>query len=94
MALPSDIDLPALPELERYLAGFDAQPTVVLDWTGVDYCCVGGITLVIQAARRHQLAGGSLRITNACGIIARLLEVLDAAELVAPTSVAQHEILR
>jgi anti-anti-sigma factor len=84
MALPSEIDVSDVPELERYLAEFAAPSDVVLDWAGVDFCCVAGIATVIRAAERHRAHGGSLTVANARPVIVRVVELLGASELLEP----------
>ncbi|MBO2465080.1 STAS domain-containing protein [Actinomadura violacea] len=91
IALSGELDIASAPSLRERLrvALIDAGPHVVIDLSGVTFCDVSGLALLI-GARRRTGPGGTLVLAGARPQLVRLLHVtgLDRAFAVRRAGIA------
>ena len=84
LTVAGELDLASAPELRRRLAALtDARGPlqVQVDASGLSFVDVAGLDVLLDAAAALRRAGGSLRITRASRVMARLVELLGLESL-------------
>jgi anti-anti-sigma factor len=76
-----EIDLETCAELSAALATLDGSRNVSLDLGDVSYIDSTGLRVLLTARDAAERAGGSLRIATSSNIVARLIEITGANEL-------------
>jgi anti-anti-sigma factor len=76
-----EIDLETCAELSAALATLDGSREVSLDLGDVSYIDSTGLRVLLTARDAAEKAGGSLRISTSSNIVARLIEITGANEL-------------
>ena len=76
-----EIDLETSAELGTALAGLDAESSVSLDLGAVTYIDSTGLRVLLTARDAASQAGGNLRVSATSSIVARLIEITGATEL-------------
>jgi anti-sigma B factor antagonist len=72
---PRELDPATAPELEAELAAVEADADVVLDFAGVEFCDSSGLRVLVDAYKRLDDAGGSLRVVHVRPNVRRVFEV-------------------
>jgi anti-anti-sigma factor len=76
-----EIDLDTSSELHAVLAGLDATGNVSLDLGDVSYIDSTGLRVLLTARDAAAQAGGNLRVSTMSSIVARLIEITGASDL-------------
>jgi anti-anti-sigma factor len=76
-----EIDLETCAELSAALATLDGSRNVSLDLGDVSYIDSTGLRVLLTARDAAEKAGGSLRVSTSSNIVARLIEITGANEL-------------
>ena len=76
-----EIDLETCVELSAALATLDGSRTVSLDLGDVSYIDSTGLRVLLMARDAAEKAGGTLRVSTTSHIVARLIEITGADEL-------------
>jgi anti-anti-sigma factor len=76
-----EIDLETSAELRNVLAGLDAERNVSLDLGNVTYIDSTGLRVLLTARDAATEAGAVLRVSATSSIVARLIEITGASEL-------------
>jgi anti-anti-sigma factor len=76
-----EIDLETCVELSTTLATLDGPRNVTLDLGDVSYIDSTGLRVLLTARDAAEKAGGSLRVSTTSHIVARLIEITGAREL-------------
>ena len=78
-----EIDLESCAELSAALATLDGERNIALDLGGVSYIDSTGLRVLLTARDTAEKAGGSLRVSTTSNIVARLIEITGATDLLA-----------
>jgi anti-anti-sigma factor len=76
-----EIDLESSGELTAVLAGLESSGTVDVDLAGVSYIDSTGLRSLLAARDAAAAEGGTLRVSATSSIVARLIEITGANEL-------------
>ena len=76
-----EIDLDTSAELSAVLADLDADSNVSLDLGDVTYIDSTGLRVLLTARDAATQAGGGLRVSATSSIVARLIEITGASDL-------------
>jgi anti-anti-sigma factor len=76
-----EIDLETSAELSAVLADLDADSNVSLDLGDVTYIDSTGLRVLLTARDAATEAGGGLRVSATSSIVARLIEITGASDL-------------
>lgn len=76
-----EIDVGSSGDFDTFLCGFDPASHLRLDMSGVTFCDSSGLRVLIEAAMRHEHAGGSFRISETSPIVSRLLQITSLTHL-------------
>jgi anti-anti-sigma factor len=78
-----EIDLETCVELSTALAALDGSRNVTIDLGDVSYIDSTGLRVLLTARDAAEKAGGRLRISTTSNIVARLIEITGAKDLLA-----------
>ncbi len=76
-----EVDLETSVQLKAALVDLESGSTVTLDLGGVTYIDSTGLRVLLTARDAAAEAGGSLRVSATSSIVARLIEITGASEL-------------
>jgi anti-anti-sigma factor len=78
---PIEIDALSCAALERQLVSCDPRQETVIDFADVRFCDSSGIRVLLVHARRHEMAGGTLRLENLAPHVVELFQVTGVDKL-------------
>jgi anti-sigma B factor antagonist len=81
VTVSGEIDLESCVDLRAALATLDGSGNVLLDLGDVSYIDSTGLRVLLTARDAAEKAGGSLRVATTSNIVARLIEITGADEL-------------
>ena len=76
-----ELDTHTAPQLAHYLEDLDPSSPLELDLSATSFISSAGLSAILNAQRRHEEHGGSLRVAAADANIARTIELSGLAEL-------------
>jgi anti-anti-sigma factor len=82
VTVQGDIDLDTSGDLAAALAGLDAPGGVDVDLSAVTYMDSTGLRVLLSARDAAVETGATLRVSAASSIVARLIEITGASELI------------
>jgi anti-anti-sigma factor len=86
VALIGEIDISNVADAETTLCDLASRETaVILDLVGLSYLDSQGIGMLFRLAKRVGLNGGTLTLANPRGIVRRVLEITNVADVVTVT---------
>jgi anti-sigma B factor antagonist len=85
VCLTGELDLDSRSSVEAALSALPAGSPghIVLDMSGLTFCDCSGLAVLVAAAARQADGGGSLRLVNATGQVARMITLCELDDLLA-----------
>jgi anti-anti-sigma factor len=72
---PAELDPSTAPELEALILDLDPTTEAIVDFADVDFCDSSGLRVLVDAYKRFDKNGGSLRVANPRAHVRRLFEL-------------------
>lgn len=80
LVLVGELDTHTSPQLESRLAEIDGDSEVAIDLAGVSFISSAGLSVILNAKRRLDESGGSVRVENPTPAVARMIELSGLSE--------------
>ncbi len=81
LVLTGELDTHTSPQLARHLDGVDPTAAIELDLTAITFISSAGLSVILNAQRRHRDHGGSLVVAAADTNVARTIELSGLADV-------------